>query len=194
MPLRPDEQAIEDLLSFFKIKCIPGREASDLKPHLHTTHIRVAKMYRELLSGYETDPKTLLKTTFDETKYDQIVAINNIKFFSLCAHHMIPFFGTVSLAYLPQGQVVGLSKFPRLVKAFARRLQIQEMMTQKIGDAIMTHVGGCKGAGVVIKARHLCVEMRGIESPETVTTTSVMLGCFRDEAETRAEVLTLLGR
>jgi len=192
MPLLPEEAAIETFLEVMLLKHVPAAEQEALKPHLALTHKRVAKMYNtELLSGYHMDPRAILKTSFDETGYDAVVAVRNIPFYSLCMHHMVCFFGKAHVAYLPDGKVVGLSKLARLVKCFARRLQIQERMTEQIANSLMDNLK-CKAAAVIIDAEHLCMASRGAEVSGTITSTSVMLGLFRDEAPARAEVMALL--
>lgn len=150
---------------------------------------RVAKAFLELTSGYGEDPKKILSTTF-RSVYDEMVVVKKIPFWSLCEHHMLPFHGTVSIGYLPKERVVGLSKLPRLVQCFARRLQIQEKMTLDIALAIEQNLL-TRGVGVVIEAQHTCMQMRGIKSAGSMVT-SAMLGEFRDEDSCRAEFLGLL--
>jgi GTP cyclohydrolase I len=192
MPLTPTESAIETFIEALLIKMVPPEEQTRLKPHIERTHKRVAKMFEEeLLAGYKQSPKSILKAAFEEDGYDEIVSVRAIPFYSLCAHHLLPFFGRAHVAYLPAGKVVGLSKLARLVDCFARRFQIQERMTEEIAHALMDNLK-CKAAGVVLDAEHLCMACRGVEKSSTITTTSVMLGSFRDEPETRAEVMALL--
>jgi GTP cyclohydrolase I len=128
---------------------------------------------------------------FDQ-QYDEMILVKDIPVFSLCEHHLLPFFGSVHVAYVPDGRVVGLSKIPRIVDVFARRLQVQERLTRQVAEAILS-VTGAKGAAVVATARHLCMEMRGVEKPGAQTVTSCMLGCFRSDGRTRAEFLDLIG-
>ena len=156
------------------------------------TPARVARMYEELFAGLRQDPATPLKKTFTE-KYDEMVLVKDIPFYSLCEHHMLPFFGSCHVGYLPKGRVVGLSKIPRLVVAFAHRLQLQERMTKDIAEALNEAVAP-KGVGVVVEARHLCMEMRGVQKPGGQMITSCMLGTFRKDARTRAEFLELVRR
>lgn len=155
--------------------------------HVQDTPKRVAAMYAELLT-----PEEFNFTIFDNRKkYDQLVLADGIRFYSLCAHHLLPFFGVASIAYLPGKSYVGLSKLPRTVKYFARRLQVQEDMTQQIGDYIFNKLEPL-GVAVIIRGRHLCMEMRGIEAPGTVTTTSYLKGVFRENPIARAELFGLL--
>ena len=151
---------------------------------------RVEKALAYLTKGYEEDPKKILRGALFEVDYDEMVIVKDIEMFSLCEHHMLPFFGKVHVAYIPKGKVLGLSKIARLVEVFARRLQVQERMTTQIADAIQDAISP-QGVGVVIEARHLCMMMRGIEKQHSSTVTSAMLGCFRQK-ETRAEFLTLV--
>ena len=151
---------------------------------------RVEKALAYLTKGYEEDPKKILRGALFEVDYDEMVIVKDIEMFSLCEHHMLPFFGKVHVAYIPTGKVLGLSKIARLVEVFARRLQVQERMTTQIADAIQDAISP-QGVGVVIEARHLCMMMRGIEKQHSSTVTSAMLGCFRQK-ETRAEFLTLV--
>ena len=160
---------------------------------LKATPERVSRALRELTDGYRVTPEEVISdAVFDQT-YDELVVVKDIAFYSLCEHHLLPFFGHVHVGYLPKGKVVGLSKIPRLVEVFSRRLQIQEQMTNEIADAlnkaVMPH-----GVGVVVEARHLCMEMRGVEMPGGRMITSCMLGTFRRDARTRNEFLDLVRR
>jgi GTP cyclohydrolase IA len=157
---------------------------------LLATPDRVSKSLAFLTKGYEQDPKKILRGALFDVDYDEMVIVKDIEMFSLCEHHMLPFFGKVHVAYIPKGKVIGLSKIPRLVDVFARRLQVQERMTRQIADAIQDAIAP-QGVGVVIEARHLCMMMRGIEKQHSSTVTSAMVGCFR-EKETRAEFLSLV--
>ena len=152
---------------------------------------RVEKALKFLTSGYQVDVEKLLNNAFYEVKYDEMVVVRDIEFFSLCEHHMLPFFGKVHVAYLPKKRVVGLSKIPRLVDAFARRLQIQERMTQEIAQTIQDALDPV-GVGVICEARHLCMMMRGVEKQHSGAMTSAMLGAFRSQKETRDEFLALV--
>ncbi len=157
---------------------------------LLATPERVEKAMAQLTKGYEEDPTEILRGALFDEDYDEMVIVKDIEMFSLCEHHMLPFFGKVHVAYIPKGKVIGLSKIPRLVEVFARRLQIQERLTRQIADAIQ-HAIQPQGVGVVIEARHLCMMMRGIEKQHSSTVTSAMVGCFRQK-ETRLEFLSLV--
>ena len=158
---------------------------------LKRTPERMAKAIRFLTRGYQEDAGQLLRGALFEVDYDEMVIVKDIEMFSLCEHHMLPFFGKVHVAYLPKGKVIGLSKIPRLVDIFARRLQVQERLTKQIADAIQDAIDPI-GVGVVIEARHLCMMMRGVEKQHSATVTSSMLGAFRNEHETREEFLSLI--
>ena len=151
---------------------------------------RAAKAMDFLTHGYHQDPKQILTDALFDVEYDEMVIVRDIEMFSLCEHHMLPFFGRVHIAYIPNGKVVGLSKLPRLVDVFARRLQVQERMTRQIADAICDAINP-QGVGVVIEARHLCMMMRGVEKQGASTVTSAMLGVFQKQP-TRAEFLALV--
>jgi GTP cyclohydrolase I len=157
---------------------------------LTRTPERVHRAYEHLMKGYKEDPEAMLKNALFTVTYDQMVIVKDVEMFSLCEHHMLPFFGKVHVAYIPNGKVIGLSKIPRLVDIFSRRLQIQERLTTQIAETIQKAIAP-QGVGVVIEARHLCMMMRGIEKQNSSTVTSAMLGCFRQK-ETRAEFLSLV--
>jgi GTP cyclohydrolase I len=152
---------------------------------------RVDKALRFLTSGYTKDIATILNGALYEVKYDEMVVVKDIEFFSMCEHHMLPFFGKVHVAYLPKNRVIGLSKIPRIVDVFARRLQIQERMTQEIAQTIQDVVDPV-GVGVICEARHFCMMMRGVEKQHSGAMTSAMLGAFRNRKETRDEFLALV--
>ena len=152
------------------------------------TPSRVAKMYDELLSGYATDIKKLLNNALFEVQYDEMVVVKDIDFFSLCEHHMLPFHGTVSVGYLPNNKVIGLSKIPRLVDMFSKRLQVQERMTQQIAHAVDKLISP-KGVGVVVEGKHLCAAMRGVKKPNVMMSTSALLGVFKKDHSSREEFL-----
>jgi GTP cyclohydrolase I len=158
---------------------------------LSRTPERVAKAMQFLVKGYKDDPEVLLRKALFTVSYDEMVIVKDVEMFSLCEHHMLPFFGKVHVAYIPNGKVIGLSKIPRLVEAFSRRLQIQERLTTQIAEAIQNTIEP-QGVGVVIEARHLCMMMRGVEKQHSSAVTSSMLGCFRNEEETRSEFLSLI--
>ena len=163
----------------------PDREGLSRTPE------RVKKAYDHLTRGYKEDPEALLREALFTVSYDEMVIVKDIEMFSLCEHHMLPFFGKVHIAYIPKGKVIGLSKLPRLVELFSRRLQIQERLTTQIAETIQKTIEP-QGVGVVIEARHLCMMMRGVEKQHSAAVTSSMLGCFRDEQETRTEFLSLI--
>jgi len=158
---------------------------------LERTPARVHKAFEFLTRGYHEDPEALLKKALFTVSYDEMVIVKDVEMFSLCEHHMLPFFGKVHVAYIPNGKVIGLSKVPRLIEVFSRRLQIQERLTTQIAEIIQKVIQP-QGVGVVIEARHLCMMMRGVEKQHSAAVTSSMLGCFRDEQETRQEFLSLL--
>src|SRR4051794_30162408 len=173
------ENSVKALLKF--IGEDPSREGLLKTPH------RVVKSLREMTSGYSDNAREILATTFSD-KCDEMVVVKDIRFWSLCEHHMLPFHGTATVGYLPKDKIVGLSKIGRLVHCFGRRLQVQERMTVDIANALMENLSPL-GVGVVVKATHLCMEMRGIKSPAQMIT-SCMLGAFRD-GTTRAEFLAM---
>jgi GTP cyclohydrolase I len=152
---------------------------------------RVDKALKFLTSGYRMDIQKVLNGALYEVKYDEMVVVKDIEFFSMCEHHMLPFFGKVHVAYLPKERVIGLSKIPRIVDVFARRLQIQERMTQDIAQTIQEVVDPV-GVGVICEARHFCMMMRGVEKQHSGAMTSAMLGAFRDRKDTRDEFLSLV--
>src|SRR5690242_6191405 len=160
---------------------------------LRRTPERFERALRYLTSGYHQDPEKVLNGAMFAVCYDQMVVVKDIDLFSLCEHHILPFFGKCHVAYIPDKRVVGLSKIPRLVNMFSRRLQIQELLTNQIAQAIQKVIQPL-GVGVVIEARHLCMVMRGVEKQRTETITSAMLGAFRENQRTRAEFLSLIGR
>ncbi|MBZ5592368.1 MAG: GTP cyclohydrolase I FolE [Acidobacteriia bacterium] len=160
---------------------------------LTRTPERVEKALRFLTSGYHVDPRQVVNGALFPVKYDEMVIVKDIEFFSLCEHHLLPFFGKVHVAYLPKGHVIGLSKIPRIVDVFARRLQIQERMTQEIAQTIQAMIDPI-GVGVICEARHFCMMMRGVEKQHSGAVTSAMLGAFRDRKTTRDEFLALAGQ
>jgi GTP cyclohydrolase I len=152
---------------------------------------RAAESMAFLTSGYETDPATVLNDALFESTSDEMVIVKDIDFYSLCEHHLLPFFGKCHIAYLPRKKVIGLSKLPRLVDVFARRLQIQERMTFEIAQVVKKLINA-QGVGVVIEAQHLCMMMRGVQKQNSYAVTSSLLGSFRDDPRTRAEFLQLI--
>ncbi len=162
----------------------PNREG------LMKTPERIAKAYQYLTKGYNEDPAEVLNGALFSVGYDEMVIVKDIEMFSLCEHHMLPFFGKVHIAYIPKGKVLGLSKLPRLVDVFARRLQVQERLTVQIAESIQQAIQPL-GVGVVVEARHLCMMMRGVEKQHSATVTSSMIGAFRAQ-QTRQEFLSLI--
>jgi GTP cyclohydrolase I len=160
---------------------------------LLATPDRVAHAFRELTDGYGVRASDVVAGAVFDQDYDEMVLVKDIPFYSLCEHHMLPFFGTCHVGYLPRGKVVGLSKIPRLVTMFAHRLQLQERMTKEIAEALNDELAP-RGVGVVVEARHLCMEMRGVQKTGGELITSCMLGTFRKDARTRAEFLDLVRR
>jgi GTP cyclohydrolase I len=154
---------------------------------LRTPH-RVAKMYDELLAGYDQDPDALINDALFDVDYDEMIVVKDIEFFSMCEHHMLPFYGRAHVAYIPREKVVGLSKIPRIVDMFGRRLQVQERMTRQIADLINDKLNP-QGVAVVIEGSHLCSMMRGVKKEHARMVTSAMLGCFRTSEKTRNEFM-----
>jgi GTP cyclohydrolase IA len=154
---------------------------------------RVSRMYQELTSGYRTDPDGLINGACYEVDYDEMVVVRDIEFYSLCEHHLLPFFGRVHVGYLPRGTVIGLSKIPRIVEMYAKRLQLQERMTTEVAEFLMQRLNA-KGVGCVVEASHLCTMMRGVKKEEARMVTSSMLGTFRRDGRTRNEFLRLIGK
>jgi len=178
------EQAVREILR--EIGEDPGRAG------LLQTPGRVHGMYRELLAGYRVDPDRLLNGAIFEVEYSEMVVVKDIEFYSLCEHHLLPFFGKAAVAYIPRDKVVGLSKLPRIVEMYARRLQVQERMTQQIADFVKDRLDP-KGVGVVVEATHLCMVMRGVRK-EALVTTAALHGLMQARDRTRAEFLAHLGR
>jgi GTP cyclohydrolase I len=200
----PDGKPVHELL----LDDVQGREGSDSiasltrgviellgedpnREGLRNTPERVEKALRFLTSGYQQDPAKVLSGAMFSVCYDQMVVVKDIELFSLCEHHLLPFFGKCHVAYLPNKKVVGLSKIPRVVNLFARRLQIQERLTNQIANAIQENIAPL-GVGVVIEARHMCMAMRGVEKQHSQAVTSAMLGAFRENQQTREEFLALI--
>jgi len=155
------------------------------------TPYRVANMYEFLTKGYAQDIGEVMNEAVFNEKYSEMVIVKDIDFFSVCEHHLVPFFGKCHIAYIPSGRIIGLSKMPRIVEVFARRLQVQERMTQQIADTLYQHLKPL-GVAVVMEAQHLCMMMRGVEKINSSATTSAMLGEFRTDVKTRREFLTLI--
>ncbi len=179
------EEAVSQMLQAF------GEDPE--RPGLKNTPERVARMFTELLCGYRQDPKLIINDAlFDET-YDEMVVVRDIEFYSLCEHHLLPFLGRAHVAYFPRGKVLGLSKIPRIVDMFARRLQVQERMTRQIAEFIQELLNPY-GVAVVIEGLHLCATMRGVKKHDARMTTSAMLGAFRKDIATREEFLANIAR
>jgi GTP cyclohydrolase IA len=177
------ERLVRDLLK--EIGEDPSREGLDRTP------ARVAKAYQYLTSGYQQDARDVLNEALFTEEYDEMVVVKDIDFYSLCEHHMLPFFGKCHIAYMPSRKIVGLSKMPRLVEMFSRRLQVQERLTTQIAQTL-DEVLRPRGVAVVIEALHMCMLMRGVEKQNSKAVTSAMLGAFRDNPETRAEFMELI--
>ena len=181
----PVEAAVREILR--EIGEDPDRQG------LRNTPSRVHRMYAELTAGYHVDPERLLNGAIFDVDYSEMVVVKDIPFHSLCEHHLLPFFGTAAVAYIPRGRVIGLSKIPRVVEMYARRLQVQERLTQQVADFLMQRLEPT-GVGVVVEATHLCAVMRGVRKPGTIMTTSAVLGLFRRNDKTRSEFFSHLAR
>ncbi len=184
-PAGPVEDAVREIL--LEIGEDPTRQG------LVGTPDRVHRMYAELTAGYHVDPERLVNGAIYDIAYSEMVVVKDIPFYSLCEHHLLPFFGQAAVAYIPKGRVIGLSKIPRVVEMYARRLQVQERLTQQIADFLNDRLAP-QGVAVVIEATHLCAVMRGIRKPGTIMTTSSVLGLFRTRDRTRAEFFSHLDR
>lgn len=159
---------------------------------LKRTPLRVAKAWEFLMQGYRQDPKALVNGAIFEEDTSEMVLVRDIDFFSMCEHHLLPFFGKAQVAYIPDGKIIGLSKLARLVDMYARRLQVQERLTREIAETLSSELAPA-GVAVVMEAEHMCMQMRGVEKQNSIAVTSCMLGVFRDNPATRAELLTLIG-
>jgi GTP cyclohydrolase I len=182
MDLKRIEKAVREIVE--AVGENPNREG------LKDTPSRVARMYAELLNGMRHDPSEHLNSMFHEA-YDEIVLLRDVPFYSVCEHHLMPFIGKTHLAYLPDGKVLGVSKLARIVDAFARRLQVQERLTDQIADFLMTNLKP-KGVAVVLEASHSCMTIRGIKKPGSMMVTSALRGIFKKDSRSRSEVLTLM--
>lgn len=187
-----DEECTKSLSSNYKEVILnlgedPSREG------LLKTPERVAKAMQFLTQGYDQNPQEILKSAMFAEKYDEMVIVKDIEVYSLCEHHMLPFFGKCHIAYIPNGHIVGLSKFPRMVDAFSRRLQVQERLTDQIRDCLDETLNP-QGVAVCIEAQHLCMQMRGVQKQNSITTTSAFSGAFMEEDITRQEFMSLVKR
>ena len=185
-----DEECTKSLSSNYKEVIVnlgedPSREG------LLKTPERVAKAMQFLTQGYDQNPHEILKSAMFAEKYDEMVIVKDIEIYSLCEHHMLPFFGKCHIAYIPNGHIVGLSKFPRMVDAFSRRLQVQERLTDQIRDCLDETLNP-QGVAVCIEAQHLCMQMRGVQKQNSITTTSAFSGAFMEEDITRQEFMSLV--
>ena len=177
------EDAVKSMM--FHVGEDPNREG------LLKTPQRVKKAYEFIFGGYKEDPREILESALFSSSNDEMVLLKDIEFYSTCEHHLLPIIGRVHVAYIPNGKVVGLSKIPRVVNVFARRMQIQEQLTEQIADAIMDTIKP-KGVAVVIQARHMCMEMRGVEKINSTTTSSALRGLFKKDEKTRSEFFSLI--
>lgn len=185
-----EEQALKDMATAVRQVLVgigesPGREGLEKTPE------RVAKAYQFLTQGYQQDAAEVLRSAMFSEDYREMVLVKDIELYSLCEHHMLPFFGKAHIAYIPHGKIVGLSKIPRVVDIFARRLQVQERLTEQIRDCIQDNLQPL-GVAVVIEAQHLCMQMRGVSKQNSVTTTSAFTGEFLHNDKTRREFITLV--
>jgi GTP cyclohydrolase IA len=184
-PESPIQPAVRAIL--YEIGEDPSRQG------LIQTPDRVARMYQEITSGYQTNPITLINGAIFDVEYSEPVIVSDIEFYSLCEHHLLPFFGRVHVAYIPEGKVIGLSKIPRIVDMFSRRLQIQERMTSEIANFIQETLQP-KGVAVVAEGSHMCSMMRGVKKSQTSMTTSAMLGAYKEDQSLRGEFLSHVAR
>ncbi len=187
--VNPPEKPIAPLIS----EVIEALGENTAREGLLRTPDRVEKALRFLTSGYTADINRIINGAIYEVKYDEMVIVKDIEFFSMCEHHMLPFYGKCHVAYLPKDKVIGLSKIPRIVNVFARRLQLQERLTQQIAEALQSAIAP-RGVAVMAEARHFCMMMRGVEKQHSGTVTSTMLGAFRSNKATRDEFLALVAR
>lgn len=187
----PAEQQEEGRISELMREVLAELGEDPDREGLVRTPLRAEKALTYLTSGYSADLDSIVNDALFDVEYDEMVIVKDIEFFSLCEHHLLPFYGKVHVAYLPGHKVIGLSKLPRIVDMFARRLQVQERMTQQIAETVR-NVLKPKGVGVIVEARHFCMMMRGVEKQHSGTVTSSMLGAFRENKETRDEFLSLI--
>ena len=185
-----DEECTKSLSSNYK-EVIENLGEDPSREGLLKTPERVAKAMQFLTQGYDQNPQEILKSAMFAEKYDEMVIVKDIEVYSLCEHHMLPFFGKCHIAYIPNGHIVGLSKFPRMVDAFSRRLQVQERLTDQIRDCLQETLNP-QGVAVCIEAQHLCMQMRGVQKQNSITTTSAFSGAFMEEDITRQEFMSLV--
>ena len=185
-----DEECTKSLSSNYK-EVIENIGEDPSREGLLKTPERVAKAMQFLTQGYDQNPQEILKSAMFAEKYDEMVIVKDIEVYSLCEHHMLPFFGKCHIAYIPNGHIVGLSKFPRMVDAFSRRLQVQERLTDQIRDCLQETLNP-QGVAVCIEAQHLCMQMRGVQKQNSTTTTSAFSGAFMEEDITRQEFMSLV--
>jgi GTP cyclohydrolase I len=186
-PVSLTSASMNELLREFLVRMGEDPERDGLQ----RTPERMGRAFEYLTKGYKEDPEKILRDALFDVSYDEMVIVKDVEVFSLCEHHLLPFYGKVHVAYLPKGKVIGLSKIPRLIDVFARRLQVQERLTTQIAESIQRAIEP-QGVGVVIEARHLCMMMRGVEKQHSSAVTSSMLGAFRDDQQTRNEFLSLI--
>ena len=187
----PPEASAELVANVRKMLDLIGEDPQ--RDGLQNTPARVARSWAFLTAGYNIDPRAVVGDAMFEADYDEMVVVRDVEVYSMCEHHLLPFYGRVHIAYLPSEKIVGLSKLARLAEVYARRLQVQERLTKEIATAI-NDILEPKGVGVVMEARHLCMMMRGVEKQESLAVTSCMLGRFRTDARTRGEFLSLINR
>jgi len=185
-----DDECTKSLSSNYK-EVIENLGEDPTREGLSKTPERVAKAMQFLTQGYDQNPQEILKSAMFAEKYDEMVIVKDIEVYSLCEHHMLPFFGKCHIAYIPNGHIVGLSKFPRMVDAFSRRLQVQERLTDQIRDCLQETLNP-QGVAVCIEAQHLCMQMRGVQKQNSTTTTSAFSGAFMEEDITRQEFMSLV--
>lgn len=191
MQFKTEDEIILDAMkqNFKNIITLIGEDTE--REGLHDTPKRISKFYKEVFSGLHEDPKQYLETGFDEEDHQELVLVKDIPFYSMCEHHFVPFFGVAHVAYVPNGRIVGLSKLARLVDGYARRPQVQERLTSQVAEAIVD-VLRPTGCAVIISARHMCMEMRGIKKPGASTVTSAMRGSFMEYPSLRSELMNLI--
>ena len=190
-PQLKKEKELANLESLFS-KVLDNLGGERDRQGLENTPLRVAKAMQFLTQGYDQDPAAIIRSAMFDEEYSQMVLVKDIEVYSLCEHHMLPFFGKAHLAYIPNGRIVGLSKLPRIVDVFARRLQVQERLTNQIRDCIQETLDPI-GVAVVIEAQHMCMQMRGVQKQNSVTTTSAFTGAFLRDTKTREEFIHLIG-